>query len=329
VVDHLCAVQAQDFAGAKWAVGLRMRSATDASVENAFNEGLILRTHVLRPTWHFVTPADIRWLLELTAPRVHVLNGTWYRKLELDDRVLARSAKVLERALRGGRHLTRNELRPMLEKAGIQTSGDKRMSYLMMHAELEGVICSGPRSGNQFTYALLSERAPVGRSLEPDEAAAELAFRFFVSRGPATVDDFAKWSGLTKLVARRGLADTRDRLHAEVIEGREYLFHDAPRARGRHESAYLMSIYDEYVSGYRDRGAIVEREHGERLMAMGNALTGIIVLDGLIAGTWKRKVADSSVTVVTQPFVPLKGIRRRALEEAMSRYASFLEMPLA
>ncbi|MGK2962247.1 MAG: winged helix DNA-binding domain-containing protein [Gemmatimonadaceae bacterium] len=329
MVDHLCAVQAQDFAGAKWALGLRMNSATDASVEKAFNDGLILRTHVLRPTWHFVSPADIRWLLTLTAPRVHTLNGTSYRKLELDDRLLTKSVKVLERALGGGKYLTRDELRPILEKAGIQTTGDQRMSYLMMHAELEGVICSGPRSGNQFTYALLSERAPVGRDLDLDEAGAELAFRFFASRGPATLDDFAKWSGLTKLVARRGLADVRDRLNAEVIEDREYFFGDARPTAGNVATAHLLSIYDEYVSGYKDRGATVEREFGEKLIAMGNALTGIIVVDGLIAGTWKRKLSNRSVTVVAQPFIRLEGAQRRALDESIERYASFLELPLA
>ncbi len=159
-VTWLVASQSQDFAGAKWAVGMRCREAVDADVERAFDDGSILRTHMLRPTWHFVAPADIRWLLALTAPRVHAANGTQYRSLGLEPALLGRCHTVLENALRGGRHLTRDELRGALQQAGIATDGVQRSTYIMMHAELEGIICSGPRRGRQFTYALLEERVP-------------------------------------------------------------------------------------------------------------------------------------------------------------------------
>src|SRR5215211_3787870 len=161
VVRWLGAVQAQDFYGAKWALALRMRAATDAVVEAAFNDGQILRTHVMRPTWHFVAPDDIRWLLHLTAPRVNTRCGPNYRKYELDDTTLKRSNKVLTKALQGGRHLTRSALKEVLNRAGIAADDTVRMAHILLCAELDGVVCSGPRVGKQFTYALLEERVPA------------------------------------------------------------------------------------------------------------------------------------------------------------------------
>ncbi len=193
VVAWLGAVQAQEYGHAKWALGMRLPGATDVDVERAIAEGSILRTHVMRPTWHFVTSADIRWMLELTGPRVHALNAYYYRQQGLDDALFARSNAVLAKALAGGNYLTRPELQAALAGAGIVADGGLRASYLMMRAELDMLICSGPRRGKQFTYALLDERAPAASSLPRDEALAELTRRYFTSHGPATLKDFAWW----------------------------------------------------------------------------------------------------------------------------------------
>jgi len=201
IVAWLGAVQAQEYAGAKWALVQRMPGATDAAIEQAFTDGAILRTHLLRPTWHFVTPADIRWMLALTAPRVHALNAYYYRKCELDKTIFARSHDALVNALQGGKQLMREEVRTVLEQAGIATKGDLRFAYLMMHAELDGIVCSGARRGKQFTYALVEERVPPTRKVDRDEALAELVKRYFTSHGPATVQDFTWWSGLHSLVS--------------------------------------------------------------------------------------------------------------------------------
>jgi hypothetical protein len=250
VVGWLGAVQAQDYAGAKWALGLRMQGAAECDIEQAFAKGDILRTHLLRPTWHFVTPADIRWLLELTAPRVHAANAYMYRKLELDGVVFKRSVAALSKALQGGEHLTRSELRDVLQKAGVATDGEFRMSYLMMHAELEGIVCSGPRRGKQFTYALLDERAPQANTLPHDEALAELARRYFTSRGPARLQDFAKWSGLTVADARSGLEAVKAQLQSDVVGDEAYWFlAAAPPAKDGSPTAHLLSVYDENDSG--------------------------------------------------------------------------------
>lgn len=329
VVRWLVAVQAQDFAGAKWGVGQRMKSATDAVVERAFAEGAILRTHAMRPTWHFVTPEDIRWLLALTAPRVHAVNGNIYRRSGLDPPVFKRSRTVLARALRNGNYLTRDELREALAKSGIPPGDGLRLAYLLMAAELDGLICSGPRRGRQFTYALLEERAPKARRLSRDESLAELAGRFFASRGPASVQDFAKWSGLTIADARRGLEHVKARLRRDESGGQEYWSGGpvAP-ATDRAPTAHLLSIYDEYISSYKDRSAMGEAEAGPKLLALGNALLYIVVVKGQIVGAFKRTLTKTAVRVETSLFASLTASEKRALALAARRYGEFIELPV-
>ncbi|MCL5994463.1 MAG: winged helix DNA-binding domain-containing protein [Chloroflexi bacterium] len=329
VVAWLVTVQAQDFAGAKWALGLRLQGATDDDIDRAFADGSILRTHLMRPTWHFVTPADIRWMLALTAPRVHAVNAAMYRKLELDGAIFKRSNAALAKALQGGNQLTRDELREVLHTAGIVTAGELRMGYLMMRAELDGIVCSGARRGKQFTYALLDERAPHARTLERDEALAELASRYFMSRGPATVQDLAKWSGLTTADARRGLEAVKAQLRNETVDGQTYWFPAAtPATKEVSPAAYLLSIYDEYMSGYKDRSAIVDTGHAVMLSGLGNALRFIIVVDGQIVGTWRRTLGKDAVTIETNLFRRLTQAENRAVEVVAQRYGEFLNLPV-
>jgi len=249
VVQWFGAVQAQEYPGATWGIAQRMDGLTQSAIDQAFADGAILRTHVMRPTWHFVTPADICWLLKLTSPRVHAVNATYYRKLELDDDLLARSATVLTNALEGGKHLTRSELAAALEQAGIiRTTDDRlRMTYLVMHTELEGLICSGAMRGKQHTYALLDERVPATRTLERDEALAELTRRYFTSHGPATVKDCAWWSGLSTTDVRAGLEMSRSQLETTVVSGKTYWFAPSmPSTPPAAPIAHLLPAYDEY-----------------------------------------------------------------------------------
>ncbi|MGH7460527.1 MAG: winged helix DNA-binding domain-containing protein [Longimicrobiales bacterium] len=327
-VAWLCAVQAQDYLGSTWSLGLRLQGATDSDIEQSFNTGAILRTHLLRPTWHFVTPADIGWLLLLTAPRVNAANAHMYRQLGLDERVFERSNGALRDALGGGRQHTRDELRDLLQAKGIDTSGTVRMTYIMMRAELDGVVCSGGRRGKQFTYALLSERAPRPVSLDRDQALSELAARYFRSRGPATVHDFAKWSGLTVADARKGLDSVKRELQQQDINDQSYWFPLAMVPAGNEPVAQLLSIYDEYVSSYKDRSAMGSAEHGARLQAMGNALQYIVVVDGQIVGTWSRSVKKGLFQVATNLFMKLTRSQSHALRAAADRYGQFLQLPV-
>jgi hypothetical protein len=304
-----------------------MRKATDAGVERAFDDGSILRTHVLRPTWHFVLPADIRWLLALTGPRIEASMAYRYRQLELEPPTLRRAKAALESALRDGSELTRDELRAVLERARISTDG-QRMAFILMSAELNGIVCSGPRRGRQFTYALLELRVPPTKSRTRDEALAELATRYFASRGPATVQDLARWAGLTVTDARIGLEAVRDDLRSRLVAGRACWFLPTRPAALPSPTAWLLSIYDEYISGYRDRSAIVERRHGKKLVGMGNALTSVIVIDGRIVGTWKRTLGTRSVRVATRFFDRPSRRDERAVLAASRRYAAFHGLPL-
>ena len=326
-VACLGAVQAQDFAGAKWALGARMRRATDADVETAFNDGAILRTHVMRPTWHFVAPQDIHSLLALTASRVHAANAHMYRKLELDSMLLSRCHAVFTKALGRDRYLTRSELADCLAEDRIEAAG-LRLAYILMHAELEALICSGPRRGKQFTYALFEERVPRGKKPHRAEALAQWAFRYFASHGPAQLKDFSWWSGLTMLDARLGLDLATPQLASEIVDGKTYWFTpDSKNVRLGSSTALLLSVYDEYTLAYEDKSALCAERYIEKLLSMGNSLTSVLILDGKIAGTWKRLVKRGTVEIMSNPFRPLRKVERESLEAAVARYANFLGIP--
>jgi Winged helix DNA-binding domain len=325
VVTWLGAVQAQEYAPASWGLALRMQdgAAVDA-VERAFSEGRILRTHVMRPTWHFVAPADIRWLLELTAHRVHRVMAPYNRQLGLDTATLTRATGVIERALDDGRHLTRAELGDALQAAGL-TLDPIRLAHTAMHAELEGVICSGPRRGGKFTYALVAERAPRAVRLSREEALAELTRRYFRSHGPATARDFAWWSGLTTADARRGLEMNGAR--SQIVDRRTYwTVGRSPRAT-RDASALLLPVYDEYLVAYRDREAV---PHGPLTMTFGSRTVTFqhaVLVAGQVAGTWRPARDARTPSIQIAPLRRLAAPERRAVSEAAARYARFVGVP--
>lgn len=325
VVAWLGAVQAQDYPGAQWALGMRMKDATSDRIEQAFNSGIILRTHVMRPTWHFVTPADIRWLLELTAPRVNGVNGYMYRQLELDGVLFNRSNAVIANALQGGRTLTRAELGAALTEAGIAAEG-MRLGYILHRAELDAVVCSGPRRGKQFTYALLDERAPHTRSLPRDEALAELTRRYFTGHGPATARDFAWWSGLTVADAKAGLDLIASDLSHTEIGGQAYYFSTSmPVAGEPAQQAFLLPTYDELLIGYSSFGK--SRAGGQDIG--GKILfDAMVMIGGRIAGSWRRTIKKGEVAIEIAPFAPLSTAQDAAIAAAAQRFGTFVGMPV-
>lgn len=327
VVSYLGAVQAQDYAGAKWALGQRIQNATEAALDRSFNAGEILRTHLMRPTWHFVTPADIRWMLMLTAPRVHAANAFMYRNLELDKVTLKKGNAALEKGLQGGRQLTRSELASVFRKAGIIADG-LRMGYFLMYAELEGLLCSGPRRGRQFTYALLEERAPKVNPLRHDEALAELVKRYFSTRGPATLQDFTWWSGLTMAEAKNGIEMVRSQFGSEVLNGQTYWFASSLAPAPLRETlltAHLLPNYDEYFIGLKDRSAIGEVAQRSNLPENSpSLLANVIILDGQIVGGWKRILKKDAVVVQLDLLTTLTKAQKQATAEAAEQYGKFL-----
>ena len=236
---------------------------------------------------------------------------------------------MLANALQGGKQLTRDELASALQQAGIATDGEQRVTHIIMQAELDGIICSGARRGKQFTYALLAERAPQARSLDRDEALAELTVRYFTSHGPATIQDFVWWSGLTAADVKAGLAMVTSNLLQETIDGQTYWFSPStPPVQDLSQTAYLLPNYDEYTVGYTDRSTIFDALHTNKLDPRSGLLTHTMVLDGQVVGTWKRTFKKNTVVIEANPFVPLSNNETCAFAASANRYGEFLHMPV-
>ena len=330
VVKCLGAVQSQDYAGGKWALGLRMKSATNAALDKAFNEGKILRTHILRPTWHFVAPEDIRWMLALSGPRVHAVNGFMYRQQELDRTIIKKSYAVLEKVLQGNTHLTRTELGSAFAQAGIKNAQGIRLGYFMMAAELDGIICSGARRGKQFTYALLEERVPMIKGLTREEALVELTRRYFATRAPATLQDFTWWSGLTMADAKEGIDALKSQFVSEVIDGKTYWFDNSVSPmKEKSPAAHLLPNYDEYFIGFKDRSAIGEVANQAGIKSDDPSfLAHVIILDGQLVGGWKRTIQKDAVQIQFMLITDLTKSQISAVDRAAGQFGDFLQLPV-
>lgn len=325
VVSRLGAVQAQDYLGTKWSLAQRIANATDSEIEQAFNKGTILRTHTMRPTWHFVTPADIRWLQELTAPHVNAVNAYMYRQLELDEKLFAQANKAISQALQDRKQLTRPELGKALAQIGIVADG-MRLGYILHRAELDALICSGPRSGKQFTYMLLDDRVPRSKSLPHEEALAELTLRYYAGHGPATVQDFVWWSGLSLADARLGLELVASHLDYEIHNENRYWFsaNYAPVTKET-TAAFLLAPYDEFFLGFswfdtsRTTGQAVNGKF---------AYDSMIVCGGRLVGSWRRTFERKTVIIEIQLLEPLSSAENEAIRVAAEEYAKFAGMSL-
>jgi hypothetical protein len=326
VVRTLGAMQSQEFVPAMWSVAQRSYNANVHDIERLFSEGAILRTHVLRPTWHFVFAEDIRWVLEATAPRVHMLNGHMYRREGVDDDLAATCARLLTEALRGGGQLTRKELAAWFGRNGVEASG-MRLAYILMRAELDALICSGPREGKQHTYALLDERAPGAKVLGHDGALAELTRRYFSTRGPATVKDYTKWSSLTVAQARRGLEMVGAELERVEVGQRVYWTPGTPHSRPNRPVVDLIQGYDEIVSSYGESRDLILSEVGIPGTNPDPPLLHSILLDGRLAGHWKESLGRKELTVNSTFYRSLEGKEDAALGQALQRLGAFYSMP--
>ena len=323
LVRWMGCIQAQDYAMAKWAVGCRLPGATDAGIEKDFNEGKILRTHVLRPTWHFVCPEDIRWMLKFNAPRVRALSRPYHRQLGIDAAVLKKSKTILIRVLGEHGQLTRPKLAEVLRKGKIATD-EARLGHLLMDAELDAIICSAGRIGKQFAYGLLDGQgagspngeAPGSKMLSTEEAIVELACRYFPSRGPATVQDFAWWAGLTLTEARMGLEAVKEGLESVG----EYWF--TPPANGiKPASTYLLPAFDEYTVAYKNRDDVLEPAHAATCFY---GLKPIVVHNTRVVGMWQRTMKKGKTVVEINPFEGVTPAPARALAAAARKYEKFL-----
>jgi len=324
LVSWMGALQAQDFNMAKWALGLRMINATDKTILDAYNNGEILRTHLMRPTWHFVAADDIYWLLELTAPQIKRIMKFRDKQLELNEMIYIQSNQLLESQLSNGISLSRVELIRIYEQANIKTD-ENRFSHLMMRAELDGIICNGPIISNKLTYSLLAERVPVRKTLSRDAALAALAKRYFTSHGPATLGDFVWWSGLSVTDARNALEMVKSGFESETIGSGKYWFKNKTAVRQSEEiSIHLLPAYDEYLIGYKDRSASLSEVDNRKAVSNNGIFRPLIVMNGQIVGLWNRKILKDRVIIETNLFQPCDIAIEQKIEQAIAKYKYFL-----
>lgn len=322
VVGGLTAMQAQEHPYARWSVGQRMKgSPSSSALDSAFDDGRILRTHVLRPTWHYVAPDDLRWLVDLSRPRVNAGNARRHHELGLDARTLERADDVISEAVAAGPR-TRGELGGVLDGHGISSAG-QRLPHILMHAELGSVICSGPMRAKQHTYALVDQRVPPGDGPRHEEALAELALRYFSTRGPATLDDFVWWSGLNTADARRGLGAVRSQFATRVVDDRTYWFTEASVRRAA-PTIHLVQCFDEVIISYRQtRDVLQTPSAGFAVPRHIDGFQHVLLLDGRLLGHWRMTHGRDDDCVETRIDRSLDDQERTALGEAIDRYRRF------
>jgi hypothetical protein len=326
VVDWMGAMQAQDFNMAKWAIGIRLPGSTEKTILDAFNNGEILRTHVLRPTWHFVSQDDIYWMLKLTAPHIKASLKSRNKELGLTKEIFGSSNTIIEHALMGGKHLTREEIIRILNETITQITNPQAFYHLLLNAELDGIICSGQMKENKQTYALLSKRAPTKKDLSRDEALTLLAKKYFASHGPATLQDFAWWSGLPMIDIRKSVELIKSDVISENVDSKIYwfsrstpLFKDTLKT-----SLYLLPAFDEFVISYKNRSALIYQENQKKAISSNGVFRPVIVLNGQAIGIWSKSTNKDKVFIKTNLFQLQNANIKDLLYKEAIKYGIFL-----
>jgi hypothetical protein len=324
LVSHFGAIQAQDYQMSKWAVGCRLPGAIDNAIEKAIDDGEIIRTHVLRPTWHLTTAEDIGWMLELTSGNILRQFNSMNKKIGLDDKVFSKSTDIIVKSLLGDQHLTRDELVEILNHHGIKTN-EYRGLHILAYAELHGVICSGKRKGKHHSYALFDERVKKSKSRTKEEALAELGNRYFTSHGPATQKDFYWWSGLSVADSKLAIELNKKNLTATQHEGQTYYWKDSGVVEMT-EHVLLLPAFDEYLIAYKERSASIDTEHMPHAFTVNGIFKPLIVVNGQVVGIWKRTIKKDTVIIEPTFLQKVSKATERKVAEAADRFGSFLGM---
>lgn len=324
LVHWMGAMQAQDYAGAKWSIGVRLPKMTDALVEQAVDKGEIVRTWALRGTWHWVSPADVHWMVGLVSSRIQQKYAKNLRDESLDKTAVKKANNILVKELRDGNSLTRQELVELFYKKGIKTT-NHGAGHLLLQASMERLICMGPRRGKQFTHVLLDEWVPLTKRHLPEEPLAELAGRYFSSHGPASVRDFMWWAGTTLTEARRVVEMVKSRLTSVEVDGETYWYGaDLPEPGGQ-STVCLLPGFDEFLLGYTDRSTVIDKAHLHRLgMTANGQFSATIVTGGRVAGVWKRTTGTKEVHIETDYFEKPGKVLAKSVDRAAREYAKFL-----
>ncbi len=324
LVAWMGALQAQDYTMSKWAIGLRLKSATVEEINKALAEGEIIRTHIMRPTWHYVAGKDLRWMWQLTSPRVRKTVDVWIKAsgVDIPKEVYVRCNDLIGRMLQGKRSLTREEIGNELERIGIITSHNRMKCYIL-RAEMEGIICSGADRNGKPTYALLDEQVPWTPVLPREEALARLALRYFQSHSPATVDDFIWWSGLTATEAKQAIGALGDQLIKEHFGEREFWVHASCREAKEKEVIHFLPPFDEYLISYKDRSPVIPIEHHPKAFNRWGIFYPVILYNGQIIGNWNKIKKKKELIVNTSFFDEGITCRTGLLHQAEDHYRNF------
>ncbi len=323
LVSWMGAIQGQDYAGAKWSIGLRLPGTSDEDVEKALRNKYLVRTWALRGTLHFIASSDIHWIISLLAPRIISKNSRRYKELNLDDETLSQSNKLLKKALDNNKS-TRSELLNILERNGISTTG-QRAAYILQRASLDGLICQSVTKNNNPTYISIDE-LPKPRKLKRNDALAELAKRYFNSHGPGTLKDYVWWSGLLVKDAKDGIEAIKHNLHSEVVNGETYWMSSISGKKPKSPTVNLLPGFDEYLLGYKDRSASIDADQSKKFLIHANGFfRSTVVVDGKVAGTWKRTIRKNTVSMSINDFKRLNSIENDALGSEIQRYGKFLD----
>jgi hypothetical protein len=320
VVRWLGAVQAQDYQGSLWAIGCRLKNSTEKQIEDAVNQGRIVRSWPMRGTLHFVAAEDLRWMLQHLTPRVVQRCALLYRQAELDEKTFTKSKKIFTRELGKNRRLTRPQLYEALEKNGIRTGLQRGLHLLAYHAQT-GLICFSGKIGKQPSFSLLDAWIKPQPVVPKDEAFARLCLTYFQSHGPATLGDFMWWSGLTKREAAVAIDSVRSKLVEEKWNERIYYFTNRT-ALASAKGVLLLPPYDEYAVAYKERGEILSADFS---IHSGNGIfSPIVLINGKIQGTWKRIVGKNDLAIETTPFISFSSTEKAAIQKNIKRYMKFV-----
>jgi len=328
IVKWMGAIQAQDYLGSLWAIGLRLKNKSESDIEASIKNKKIVRSWPMRGTLHFVAAEDLRWMLQLLTPRIIKRSAGLYRQAGLDNKVFTKCRKLISAALRDGREFTRNEIYAVLERAKISTV-DQRGLHILGHLAQEGFICFGPRKGKQQTFVLLEEWLAPSKIPEREESLTRLAITYFRSHGPATINDFAWWSGLTLSEVKTAIQIAGSKITEEKVNGQSYWMLSQSKEAKSSQNVFLLPNFDEYLVAYKDRSAALDLKFMNHIKSSGNGIfTSPLIINGRMTGIWKRSFEKDKVSIETNSFAPLSKSSITGIGTAARKFGKFLQMPV-
>lgn len=325
LVSWMGAIQSQDFTMGKWAIGVRLPGITDKEVEEAMNRGEFVRTHILRPTWHFVAAEDIYWMLELSSPRLRVGCRTYDKMFGITDEQIVKTNSLITKLLDKEPNQTRQEIAEKLQAEGVLGDND-RLYYTMFRAEMDGIICNGVPKGRFQTYDLLEKKVPKPISIiGKEESLYKLAYKYFRSHGPATLQDFIWWSGLKTTDARKAIELIKSDFLSETIENQTYIFHESCAGyKPESDMIHFLPAFDETFVSYKDRKEILALEHHKKVIVSNGVFQPTISRNGEVIGTWRRATGKKQIVINTnyiyKPTKKLEKLIKKATDELCAFY---------